>query len=391
MRHPIQLDWDVLEVEEEEWTVLTTIPADQNVGRPHHRSQRQAWLGVLTVAVVALTLLTVRIWRKAEEGVAQIEQDLGALVQAETLAAHKHSRAALPLTGVATVRINASGAMVHVVITETLPSGKTISTRQTHFYRPASGAWRRTQPLSSFWGRAAELETKTIHFDFHELDRPYVEQVAEPLDAYNQTLRHLLGLPALAQPITVTIAPTYVQPGVIAPDAPIVHSSPVLYFVSDESERADKLRMSTRAILLSRSIEEASAFHHVAPTWRPLLSSLHAWLVLQGDHLPLPQDSTEQGAAPHKGCTPYALGALLADNTDDYVFTPGYAAYRASGVSASTNAFFDCLVYCDHIDDLPALLDGMSRHQHWSTLAPATLAMSVQDVGRMWSCKDEGY
>lgn len=346
MQKTIQLDWDYLEVEEEEWATLVDIPAGENVDRHNTSHTRRAWLGILTALVCAMAIVSFRLWLQAEQGARQIERELGALAQTETIALRKFMPHDPPATSVESVRINASGAMVCIVVTETIPAGETITRKETLFYRPATGRWQRTEPLSSFWGAAAELESGAIHFNFHELDRPYVTAIAEPLDAYDQTLRHLLGLPP--QNIAITVVPKQISLGSTTSDGTILQSSPLLYTATTESERATKLLRFLRSVLVSRAIEEVISYNRILPNWKPLVFYLHEWIALQGEHLPeLREPQPAYGKQPYNRCTSYALTMMLTDNTDDYYHSLGYPEYRQGALAASAYAFFDCLAYCD--------------------------------------------
>ncbi len=385
MQKTIQIDWDYLEVEEEDWANLVDIPADENADRPQRRTHRRAWIGILTLWICAMAIVGFRLWLQAEKGARQIEREVGALAQMETVAIRKFKPQDLSSISVESVRVNASGAMVRLVVTETVASGETFSRLETRFYRPTMGKWQRSEPLPSFWGAADELESGAIHFDFYKLDRPYVAAIAEPLDSYNRSLRSLLGLPT--QHITITVVPRQVLLGSTTLEGAVMQSSPILYTATTESERTAKLLRFLRSVMASRAIEEVIRYNHIPPNWMPLVSYLHEWIVIQGEHLSdLQESQPEHGQQPRNRCTPSLLDTMLSGNTEDYYHSPGYAEYRTTALSNSAYAFFDCLVFCGQIDKLPALLNGFGHHDDWTTLAPAVFGVPVGEFTHLWAC-----
>ena len=391
MRQTLQLDWDFLEIEkEEEWVEMTAIPVAEDADRSHGRGDKRAWMSMMALTVVAVAIVGFRLWLIAEEGAAAIERDLGALTQTETISMRKFSAHDLPATTVESVRLNASGAMVCVVVTETLASGESVSRSETRFYKPVGNQWRRTAPISSFWGRAAEMETATLHFDFHALDRPYVEAIAEPLAAYHQALRGLLGLPAPTQPMTVTIAPDSVPIRMSGPDGAIVLPSPRLYSAPSEPVRVAIFMDATRAILTVRTFNEAISYYHVTPNWQPHVDALQGWVLLRGGNLPeylASQTGSEKASCCR--CSPYAFNAMLNGNDADYYDSPGYAEYGSGALTAAVHALIDCLAHSHRIDAVPALLAGFRHHESWSTLAPDVFGVSAKDLARLWACNRE--
>jgi len=291
---------------------------------------------------------------------------------------------------VESVRINASGAMVCVVVTETLASGESVTHRETRFYKPVGNQWRRTAPISSFWGSAAEFETATLHFDFHALDRPSVEAVAESLEAYHQALRGLLGLPTPTQPITLTVAPSSVPIRISGANGAIELSSPRLYYASTEQARVVILMDVSRAMLTARVFNEAISYYGVGPNWQPHVDALHEWVLLREKSLPGYLTSETQCETPAScRCSPQAFNAMLGDNFKDYHYGHLYADYRSDTLTAAAQAFYDCLFQCGRIDAVTALLAGFSKHESWTTLAPDVFGVGAVELASLWMCNGE--
>ena len=166
-------------------------------------------------------------------------------------------------------------------------------------------------------------------------------------------------------------------------------SSPLLYHVATERARTATLMDLTREMLTTKTIDEAISLYHVPPRWQPHVAVLHTWILLRYEDLPrLLSSEAECGRQSGYQCSPYTFGAMLTDYdyTDDYFYVPGYAEYRGGQFAIAGQSFFDCLVYCDRIDAVPALLAGFGHHMSWATLAPDVFEVSLEELGRLSMC-----
>jgi len=78
------------------------------------------------------------------------------------------------------------------------------ASRETRFYRLVNGEWRRTSPVSTFWGDRSEADAPGVHFVFRQADGVAVREVVDALTAaYRQGNRRALA----GQRLTVEIVP----------------------------------------------------------------------------------------------------------------------------------------------------------------------------------------
>ena len=255
MRHMALLDWEIVEVEEEEWQeLIAESPPEPSTPKPGRRMRTILSMVFLSVGLVAA--LGYRVWLEAERGLAQIERHLGALVQTETLRVREDYPGGEFASDVKSIEINGSGALVRVVVTDTTPLGKIVTHEETRFYKPGRNGWAPTGPLVSFWGRPAELETTSIHFAFYERDRPFVEQFAAPADTFHRALRAFLGVPALSATtqLSVTIAARNVALGTLTPQGELTLRSPQLIYSHPDQPADAILYTRLQDLLVARTL-----------------------------------------------------------------------------------------------------------------------------------------
>jgi hypothetical protein len=380
MRTAPSARWDFLEADEEEWQEITEATSPDAV------PQRLGWRRVLPDVVLIAALATVvglRLWRQAETGIARIEADARTVVQLETLRANTRQPLYSDVTTVESVEINASGLLVRVIVTGTYSACAPQSVVETRFYRRCSSGWCRSEPLLSFWGKEVTLDTNNLHFAFFERDRLAVESAAAPVDAYISTLRDFLGLPPLApaERITVTVVPTWVNPGALAADGAMQLPSPHLLRIPTASDDSVLLRDFLRSQVLSRTLEEASARFHVREEWSVLVLYLHWWIEQNPSKLlDVEAGETTGERESYALCTPYTLALLSVDTFADYI--PGFSEARPS----IANVFFDFLVSGKTHGSVPQLLAALGRHETWNSLAPEVFGMSFEELQRTLSC-----
>ena len=121
MRQDTQIEWEILEVEEDEWAEVTLTAANERKPRRWQRLVTVFATAALLMALVAMT--GYRLWQDAEAGIAATERHIGTLVQVETM--HQQPLAATHelSTQVDDVVIKGSAAMARVVVTETSSFG----------------------------------------------------------------------------------------------------------------------------------------------------------------------------------------------------------------------------------------------------------------------------
>ncbi|MCB0052535.1 MAG: hypothetical protein KDE24_23660, partial [Caldilinea sp.] len=363
MREITQLEWEILEAEEEEWVEVTMAPpADEP--RPAHRQWLAKLLGSVALLATLSGMIGYRLVQDAEAGIAATERHIGTLVQVETIRQPPSGAAQAVSSAVDTVLVKGNGAMVRVVVTETSSLGRVLPHIETRFYERCPAGWRRTEPIPAFWGEPAVLETPTLHFEFYELDRPYVEAVAEPIDTYHVALRQILGLAALAVTGRVTVAVTtnYVAPGTVPPDGTLVEPSPYLYFAAPPGREGPLLYAEAETTLLhrlqaqlrTRTIQESRDVYGIQVMWQPLAGHLEFWLREHAAELP----ALARGGSLQEDRFVWPAQALVT-LTGEHMNSTQLAedlAHRSDVIAFSAHAFFDFLAADRGPDAIPALL-----------------------------------
>ena len=381
MRHAPQIEWEVLEAEDDEWAEVT-LTATAGERRPVRWQRLATALGGVALLIALAGLAGYRLWQDAEAGITATERHIGTLVQVETIRQQQSEPAGELAADVQSVDIKGSTAMVQVVITETSPLGEACPRTEMLFYRRYPAGWKRTEPVAAFWGRAATLDTATLHFDFYELDRPFVEAVAEPADSFYRTVRQFLGLPpwSATEQVTITVAPRNVALAILA-DGTLLNSSPLMRNCYGGCERATMLLMGLRTQLIMRSLEESRAYYHLVPVWEPMYSFLSSWLIGHADELP----AVVTGGTPiHQDVgsvrRTYLLRSPVVDNASAYY--PGYAEYRSA---YAADKFYDALMAERGPAAIPALLAALGTEDRWPEVVQAAFGLSVVELQAEWN------
>ena len=392
MRQETRLEWEILEAEEDEWEEVTT---SVTAGR-HSTAHRQRLTAVLSAVALSIALagpIVYLLWQEAEAGIAATEHHIGTLVEVETLREQASNHTVGSQAEVASIALHANAAMVRVAMTATSPTGQVLPYDEIRFYRQRAAGWERTQPILAFWGDRSSLDTATIHFDFYELDRPYVETIAGSSDDLHRALRELLGLPPLTDMgrLTVTVAPQYATSDDVVPAATIVVMSPILLRTPATSDRAATLASQLQSQLITYSIVESQRYYLVRPAWSAVMKYLAHWLYGHADELP----ALVSGTLPAGGSTvspPNAdmLESLIIDNVADYYHSPGYAEYRNQATARSAIAFFDWLVATRGPDALPALLQAFGTQDSWPALVDEAFGLSIDELLAQWETYEVG-
>ncbi len=382
MRQTTPFLWEINETTEEEWEELATATPERAAPQPVRR-HRMAW-AILAVTLGLLTVvLGVRLWQEAEKGVARVERDIGQVVQLETVQGRLHDFSAIDAALVDTIELNFAGAMARVVVTSTTPRGELVTYTETRFYRRQGAGWERCAPIPSFWGKAATLDTATLHFSYFVRDQPFVEAHALALDAYHQSLRTMLELPRLNghSRITITIVPRTVPPLATGHDAPIIQSSPLLYRAAGTITGEVTAKEILQLLLLRRTLDEAAATDLIPPPWAPTIDRLRLWSIDRAGSLPIPGAGAALAPQPRPGAS-YSLASLQTGEVADSA--RGYTGYRTAILDAATYAFFDFTVSRAGIEGTPALLAAFSRSEDWQQAATLALGLSEEEVEAAW-------
>ncbi len=391
MREITQLAWEILEAEEDEWAEVTMAPA---AGEP--RPARWQWLAKLLGSLALLAILTgvvgYRLVQDAEAGIVATERHIGTLVEVETIRQQPSTTAHERSAAMDEVTLKGSAAMVRVVVTETTPFGQILPHVETRFYERCPAGWRRTAPVATFWGDAAVLEMSTLHFDFYELDRPFVEAVAAPVDTYHAALRQILGLPALAATgrITVAVVPEYVAPGTVLPDGTLSEPSPYLsYAAPPESKRSMFLEVGRPLLLrlqgqlLARSMQESRATYNVRDEWNPVVGMLEQWLHDHAEELSAIVDGDEAWSRKRIPTYPTSLfTGIVTDDIGDY--SPGYQEYRSQSIAFAAHTFLDFLVVDRGPGAITSLLAAFGTQDSWPNVIEEAFGLSMDELHVAW-------
>lgn len=378
----VTVDWKFLEAEDDEWAAFLAQNPLQRL--PLQASGwRHARIGVAIGGLIALLVAVAgfRLWNEAQRGVTQIEGDVVALVQAETLRQNVAGSSDQLQTAVQAVEIDRSGLMARVVVTETSGLNYTWSFTESRFYIQSPSGWRRSDPLIAFWGKEATLDAANLHVVFRELDRRVVEAVAEPLDAYVGDLRDFLGLPPLtpAGRITVMVVPDRSTRGSISADGVIRQQSPVLLRIPTRSNDESVLFTRLRSLLLARTIDEAITRADVKAEWLPAVESLAGWI----ERNDISQTKRGAGEAASSLKTP----AQCASRHISMLFNPREdVEQRSETIAYDADVLFDFVMSGKTQASVPKLLSAFGHHTSWESLTQEVFGISYEELRLIWSC-----
>lgn len=386
MRHAPPLVWEFVEAESEEWEELTTAALSSNKDEVERPWRSVAFVATVAILMVLAALLGYRLWLEAEAGAAQIEHEIDALVHMEALQQRALDPAEIADAAVESVRFDNSGVMVCVIVTATMPLSDSVTYRETRFYQPVADSWQRTEPLLSFWGRKAEMNTATVHFDFHDLDLPFVEAIAASIENYHQSVRSLLELPPLtaSSRMTVTIVPNSVPLlGTLKPDGTIELPSLIMVRAPAYGQPETAVYVRLRSLLTTKLIREALGPIEVRQQWLLFESYLGDWFASHADDLQIVADSAafwrqQEGFAPCRQAQHFGLRDLYLSPWSSANFTS--QPDKRHGVLA----FYDYIACGDTQATIPTLLAAFGEYATWDSLAPAVFDMSADELQSAW-------
>lgn len=389
MRTSTTIDWDFLEVEEEEWQEIIIGHAAPECGadRPPGWRRFPNGASIAVLVTVLAVLVGCWVWGEAQRGLALLEGDVRAKVHVETLRHNQEHPSERVAAAVRSVDIKPDALMARVTVTETRGNNDVEVYTVSRFYTVDRSGLRRSPPLLSLWGKETTLDTANLHFTFHELDRQVIEIVAGPLDAYSCALREFLGLPPLAQDgrIAISVVPTLKVRGALAADGAILHPSPLLLRIPAGERNETVLLAQLRSLVLAQTLDEALDRADIKPEWRPVVSDFHWWLAQNFAMLSATEEARRpDGGDMQKTCGTCAAAVFMLENVADY--TQGYSGYRSTIAREYADAFFDFLVSDGTQASIPKLLAAFGRHTTWQSLAPEVFGMSFEDLQRELRC-----
>jgi len=386
-----QLEWSVLEGDEEEWLQRAGSPetAAASNGLPVYRDvpQRRSFTRravVIAAGVLLLvTILGFGAWYMAEQGIDRMEQEVANVVKLDTIHSHIERPQLRVQSAIQAVEFLDGNAMVQAMMTRTLPSGQPLVYLQTQFYTQTPYGWQRAAPMAAFWGPSQELYTPNLHFVFRRADRAAVERLAPELEALYTALRRALvqDLSAANDRLTVEIVPVRVYPDEQFTTGLMRLPSPLLYEWSYGYTAADLLGRLTRHALVAEMMDQTLRTLLIKEQWQPLAGKLRAWLHYT-DALPL---APAAGTNPLP-VTPAALAMRLADLLGcSRCPDPGIAiGMYGKKELAATQSLFNFIVATYGLDTLPVLLAGFARYDNWDTLSPAVFGVSADELETAW-------
>jgi hypothetical protein len=424
-----QLEWSVLDVEEDEWnrhiTALDGAAANgfSLVARPGQtaaavngtdmscRSPRPwftsgwSWrslvLGSSAVLIFAVAI-AYGAWRTAQEGLAHLELDVANVVTLENVTAH----AVLPTEhGTATVEsieLLGSMAMAQVVMTKTSALGNVTEVRQPRFYIHTATGWERTGPLAAFWGPTASLDTSNLHLVFGSRDRAAVEQIAPTAELLYSGFTLATGQTLTAGgPLTIEIVPRYQLAGAAFVEGRILVTSPFLF-----SSGIAMSKEETFARLLHYAICEpilAALWQMpVKPQWQPLLhdgfhcrqlndiitAGTPAAAIFNWSTTVNPRDYMRLNSLLDRTDVPGSAPAQQTANERErggvnmYLAGTADSQTQARAVGATQLVAFIAATY--GLDSLPRMVQGFRTYDDWESLAPAVFGVSAAELEAAW-------
>jgi hypothetical protein len=398
-----QVEWSVLDVEEDEWNrrvaaAANGFPVAVRPDRPTEpdaagaaTSTLQLWIARhwrrLAAGAMLLMLLTAAVgydaWRTAQQGLVHIQADVTNVVNLETIKARAEQPTAHIAENVEAVEQLEQAAMAHVVITHTLPSGKLVVSRQPRFYLQTPTGWQRTGPVAAFWAPAASLDTKMLHFIFGERDRAAVTQIAPQAETLYAGMIRATGQRLTATgPLTIEVVPRFVT-RVTFDGSCIQVTSPTLFLPVAMAKDEIFARLISDAICEPML---AAVMHQkpIKPQWQPLADSFNCRLL--ADVIRAQEPAVATGLAGDFAVGPQShidLDALLAfsghsgaarlHDPYDFPLRSLGAAHLIAFIAATYG-----------LDSLPNLLAGFSEYDDWETLSPAVFGLSAAELETAW-------
>lgn len=299
------MEWQICESDHDWHDALVTMP----VALVPNRSRRRRWWVASSMVVLLLLAIGSWLWYQAQWGLAQVEAELHAEVEAELWAPDrsdplsalqiataqdiKEEKPSLKVAQTQIVELGNDWSVVEITVEQ-----GTRTYRQRRAYRSNHTGWYPIEP-TAVWGAPRRLETAFFIFQYYALDDEAVRSAAAKLDSLYPTIA------ASYPPTTVpnTKRTVWVSPELPlsefmdnAYDEPVMSTaSPSVNLLPVEISDGEWLAEAVLLRLLNQLAEEAMQRHNphdlrstqeaVGPLHR-LLYSVQLWQVWSAD-LPL--------------------------------------------------------------------------------------------------------
>ncbi len=410
-----QLDWTILDVEQEEWDQLMADlgvaaangfpfaaaaaqdlrpdPEDWSAAGSAQRWRR--WRLIVPIAAAVVMLLGLAgygVWRTAEAGAARMLGDIANAVKLEEVTARAQGLAASAHESVQAVEFVNGSAMATVLVTPTLAGSGDDVQPEVRFYARTPRGWQRTEPVAAFWGSRAALDTASLHFAFGEKDRGVVEQAAPAAEALYKRLCRATGQDLAAGGLlTVEIVP-----GIWALDQGYVDgyvrmSSPMLYRVAP-AQRGELFGLLLRQVLADAMFDAVAQQTAVKAQWQTMVGGFRSWLWRSTTVQRVPASETRGLLQLQRGkIVPMCLddvinGASKSGTQDEYPpwSYPSNGRYRQEDRKEAAEQLIEYIAVTYGIDAVPKLLQGFAAFEDWESLTPAVLGVSAAELEAAW-------
>jgi hypothetical protein len=319
------LEWEVV-ASDSDWEQQS---ARQTITAPTAPRRRLPSPRLVTIALVALLLMgvtTYALWRQAQAGIEQMDNEVALAVEAENWRAKMQPTPPAQATYDATANSRPLSTLEQLEFRAVSPSFRTSSNqpgvlsaiytsprtriqnitfddavpglamvevmnvdtggnayRETQFYRELDGrGWLRIRPDPAFWGAPKSLQTPHFQWIYRVRDAQAVTAVAAAMEQAYAQFRRDVGLPTSAPtaPINVEVRPAPVQSPVQEfADDRLLLPSPLLVVAPADLSQVEVLRANALALLAQYTLQLAEQEQPRWCIWRPLFPGLLQWQV----------------------------------------------------------------------------------------------------------------
>ena len=196
---PPAFEWQTAPCEEE-WLALDFTPSA--TPQVHRRVTPRMW-SLLGLLLVVISISVFALWRTAEAGWTQIETELRSAVEVDEMLSHQGR--ALPAMAMETVAVHGAAALVQVVVTQTLPSGKPEAYQELRFFQQTDQGWMRSAADPALLGARRTLETEHFQIHYREIDAGAAHSLATRLDSLYEQIRVNFGVSQIARKDKISV------------------------------------------------------------------------------------------------------------------------------------------------------------------------------------------
>lgn len=417
------LDWQILE-EGAAWPPHSPASPVRGPG-PRRYSRRQWWYVLACLATILLPALVLGYAeiRRAGQAMGRVENDVRAAVTTEDLMhrrqAQSSSTVVAPLAGPAQphailaynhshaapgqentqastlearkVEIRGDYAMVEVWTHESNRPWLHAPYRQTGFYQGTAQGWLQANPPDVFYQPLDTLQAGRFTFIYGPRDARAVREAATQVEAVDAALRGELGLSPTDEALSIEVIKDHlftldpVELMGTSEGTTLYAPSPALLQLPASLSEGNALLQLIAGLLITHDLDEAADAPQVC-NWHSLRHGLRLWLL--SEHSDLPSQARyeveiflefkrAQGRIPyliwvapdHNACSPYLHARSMAGS---YTYNTVASTLVAYAVAAYGR------------DRLPALIEGMKRHDSWEALIPAVYGVSAAEFEAGW-------